>query len=171
MQGYDLLLTPAMECTAFPLGRTAPVSTGGVELTGVDDDWCHFCYAFNLTGQPAISVPMGLVDGLPVGLQIVGRKWEDAQVLGAAAAWERSHPWGRSHLTVDGASVSGGVLEAVAAAVRRGVSLIEVPHRESLAAGMRLSTDAGDVSLRRVYSTGSDGFVVEFEPQGGSTRR
>ena len=58
------------------------------------DDYCHFCYPFNLTGQPAISVPMARgAGGLPLGLQIVGRRFEDDLVLRAAAAWERAQPW------------------------------------------------------------------------------
>jgi hypothetical protein len=58
------------------------------------DDWCHFCYPSNLTGQPAMSVPMGTAEhGLPVGLQIIGPRFGDAAVLRAAAAWERIAPW------------------------------------------------------------------------------
>jgi aspartyl-tRNA(Asn)/glutamyl-tRNA(Gln) amidotransferase subunit A len=53
-----------------------------------------FTYPFNLTGQPAASVPCGFTgDGLPVGLQIVGRRFADATVLQAAAAFERLRPW------------------------------------------------------------------------------
>ena len=51
-------------------------------------------FAFNLTGQPAISVPVGWTDdGLPIGLQIVGRQRADAMVLRAAAAVEAAAPW------------------------------------------------------------------------------
>ena len=50
-------------------------------------------YVFNLSGHPAISVPAGMVDGTPVGLQIVGRRHEDLRVLAAAAAFEKLQPW------------------------------------------------------------------------------
>ena len=52
------------------------------------------CYPFNYSGQPAVSVPAGwTASGLPVGLQIVGRRLEDALVLRAAAAFEALRPW------------------------------------------------------------------------------
>ena len=96
MRRYDLLLTPTMECTAFEHGRETPASIGGVPVGEFFDDWCAFMYPFNLTGQPAITVPMGLGDnGLPVGLHIVGRRFDDPLVLRAAAAWERLAPWER----------------------------------------------------------------------------
>jgi aspartyl-tRNA(Asn)/glutamyl-tRNA(Gln) amidotransferase subunit A len=56
--------------------------------------WVPFTYPFNMTGQPAASVPAGFTrDGLPIGLQIVGRRFDDAGVLRAAAAFERARPW------------------------------------------------------------------------------
>ena len=56
--------------------------------------WLPYTYPFNLTGQPAASVPCGFThDGLPIGLQIVGRRYDDATVLRAAAAFEREQPW------------------------------------------------------------------------------
>ena len=58
------------------------------------DDWCTFCAPANLTGQPAASVPIGRGDGgLPVGLQIIGRRFEEVAVLAAAASVERVLPW------------------------------------------------------------------------------
>ena len=91
---HDLLLTPAMQLTALPLGVVVPERIDGVPVDPFFDDWCSFCYPANLTGQPATSVPIGLgAGGLPVGLQIMGRRWEDARVLAAAAAVERALPW------------------------------------------------------------------------------
>ena len=58
------------------------------------EQWLSFTYPMNMTGQPAASVPAGFtVDGLPVGLQIVGRHLDDARVLRASAAFEAAAPW------------------------------------------------------------------------------
>jgi aspartyl-tRNA(Asn)/glutamyl-tRNA(Gln) amidotransferase subunit A len=94
-EGYDLLLTPTVPVTAFPVGRVAPegYSAGPDDLIPFPD-WVPFTYPFNLTGQPAASVPCGFAaDGLPVGLQIVGKRFADATVLRAAAAFESARPW------------------------------------------------------------------------------
>jgi Asp-tRNA(Asn)/Glu-tRNA(Gln) amidotransferase A subunit family amidase len=91
---HDLLLTPAMQLTALPVGVLAPERIDGEPVDSFWDDWCTFCLPANLTGQPAASVPIGFDSGgLPVGLQIIGRRWEDARVLAAAAAVEQLLPW------------------------------------------------------------------------------
>lgn len=89
---FDLLLTPALAVLPFPIGRDRPdVPT---KSTGGELRWSPFTYPFNLSGQPAISVPCGRSkSGLPVGLQIVGRRFADATVLRAARAWEQIQPW------------------------------------------------------------------------------
>jgi len=88
---YDLLLTPALCLPAFPLGIVGPREVAGREVTHLG--WT-LCYPFNWSGQPAISVPAGwTAGGLPVGLQIIGRRLEDALVLRAAATLEALRPW------------------------------------------------------------------------------
>lgn len=89
---YDLLLCPTNAVPAFPVGQR-PKMVDGHE---VDFLWGAFPFttAFNLTGQPAISVPCGFSsEGLPLGLQIVGRFGDEVTVLRAAAAFEQAHPW------------------------------------------------------------------------------
>ena len=89
---HDLLLTPTMALPPFPVGIDFPDTVGGLPVDGMQ--WTAFTFPFNLTGQPAASVPAGLTDdGLPIGLQIVGRRWEDARVLRASAAFEALAPW------------------------------------------------------------------------------
>ncbi len=91
-ESYDLLLTPTLPCEAFPVGQANPDSIAGRETTYLG--WTAFTYPFNLTGSPAATVPAGFTEnGLPVGLQIVGRRGEDAIVLSAAAALENLRPW------------------------------------------------------------------------------
>jgi aspartyl-tRNA(Asn)/glutamyl-tRNA(Gln) amidotransferase subunit A len=91
MRDWDLVLTPTLPITAFPAGLDQPGSVAGRRTEYLS--WTAFTYPFNVSGQPAASVPCGTVDGMPVGLQIVGRRGEDAMVLRAAAAFEEAHPW------------------------------------------------------------------------------
>ena len=89
---FDLLVTPATAVVAFPL-RQRPREIDGKPVGRL---WGPFPFtvAFNLSGQPAASVPCGFSrDGLPVGLQIVGRCAQEATVLQASAAFEEARPW------------------------------------------------------------------------------
>jgi aspartyl-tRNA(Asn)/glutamyl-tRNA(Gln) amidotransferase subunit A len=89
---YDLLLTPTLPVPPFPVGTDWPREIAGEKVHPLN--YLAFTYPFNLTGQPAASVPCGwTADGLPLGLQIVGRRFEDATVLRAAAAFEKARPW------------------------------------------------------------------------------
>jgi len=87
---YDLLLTPTVPVTALKVGRAMP------EQGDFGDDWLNwspYTYPFNLTQQPAASVPCGLTAiGLPIGVQIVGQLGHDRLVLRAARAVEQTMP-------------------------------------------------------------------------------
>jgi aspartyl-tRNA(Asn)/glutamyl-tRNA(Gln) amidotransferase subunit A len=84
-QRFDLLVTPTMPITALPAGRD--MRDGDRHWI----DWSPFSYPFNMTRQPAASVPCGVsAGGLPIGLQIVGPSFGDALVLRAARAFERA---------------------------------------------------------------------------------
>jgi aspartyl-tRNA(Asn)/glutamyl-tRNA(Gln) amidotransferase subunit A len=90
---YDLLLTPTLPISAFPVGRDTPEPTESVPNWL---DWNPFTYPFNLTQQPAASLPCGLDSaGLPAGLQVVGPKFADARVLRACRAFETARPFPR----------------------------------------------------------------------------
>jgi aspartyl-tRNA(Asn)/glutamyl-tRNA(Gln) amidotransferase subunit A len=92
---YDLLLTPTVACPPFRTGLDNPPEVAGRPVPAYG--WIPFTYPFNLTGQPAASVPCGFTKaGLPIGLQIVGRRFDDVTVLRASAAFERIRPW-REH--------------------------------------------------------------------------
>lgn len=87
---FDLLLTPATPLPAFEAGCLVPP---GGEWGERWTDWAPFSYPFNLTQQPAASIPCGQTrDGLPIGLQIVGAIGADDVVLGASRAFERARP-------------------------------------------------------------------------------
>jgi aspartyl-tRNA(Asn)/glutamyl-tRNA(Gln) amidotransferase subunit A len=105
MEGYDLLLTPTLPITAFRAGQDYPCWVAG-KPTGYLD-WTSYTYPFNVTGQPAATVPCGFAaDGLPVGLQIVGRWFEDATVLSAAAAFEAARPWAQTRPPIAGSEAT-----------------------------------------------------------------
>jgi aspartyl-tRNA(Asn)/glutamyl-tRNA(Gln) amidotransferase subunit A len=86
---YDLLLTPSVAVPALKAGELLSDPASQKEWI----EWAPFSYPFNLTRQPAASVPCGLTKaGLPIGLQIVGRMYDDGLVLRAARAFERASP-------------------------------------------------------------------------------
>lgn len=87
---YDLLVTPTLPIAAFPAGQDVPDGWGSPEWTS----WTPYTYPFNMTQQPAASVPCGLTGAdLPVGLQVVGARHADALVLRAARAYEAATDW------------------------------------------------------------------------------
>ncbi len=89
MQGYDLIATPTVAVPAFEAKPAGHEVMNAETMLG----WTPFTYPFNLTQQPAITVPCGLTkDGLPIGLQLVGPMFGDALVLRAARAFEERHP-------------------------------------------------------------------------------
>jgi aspartyl-tRNA(Asn)/glutamyl-tRNA(Gln) amidotransferase subunit A len=97
---YHLLLTPTVSVAAFPVGRLNPEHWPQHRWDWID--WASFSYPFNFTGQPAATVPAGFTGaGLPVGLQIVGRRFEDVTVLQASAAFEQARPWAARRPALD----------------------------------------------------------------------
>jgi aspartyl-tRNA(Asn)/glutamyl-tRNA(Gln) amidotransferase subunit A len=86
---YDLLVTPTLSIPAFDAGK----EVADKMLQSRWTDWTPFTFPFNLTQQPAASIPCGLTKaGLPVGLQLVGPRYADALVLRAARAFETARP-------------------------------------------------------------------------------
>jgi aspartyl-tRNA(Asn)/glutamyl-tRNA(Gln) amidotransferase subunit A len=85
-QKYDLLISPVLPISSLDVGKNIPDHFPDRNLVS----WVYYTYPFNLTGQPAASVCAGIAsDGMPVGLQIVGRSHCEADVVRAAAAFER----------------------------------------------------------------------------------
>lgn len=102
---WDCLLTPTATNLPPPVDQfLANLDTAAAE----DLAFISFTYPFNMTGQPAISIPTGLSrDGLPVGVQLVGRPGEDSSVLAVAAQVERAIPW-ETRWPPTGPTTSGG---------------------------------------------------------------
>src|SRR6185312_680267 len=84
---YDVLLSPVLPVTSLDVGKNVPDHMADRNLVS----WVYYTYPFNLTGQPAATVCAGIADdGMPVGLQLVGRSHQEQDVVRAAAAYERS---------------------------------------------------------------------------------
>jgi len=91
-QKYDLFLTPTVATTAYDLFVFGPSEVAGEAVGNALEPF--FTFPFNLSGQPAASVPAGFTQaGLPVGLQIVGRPFDEATILRASARFEEARPW------------------------------------------------------------------------------
>jgi aspartyl-tRNA(Asn)/glutamyl-tRNA(Gln) amidotransferase subunit A len=87
---FDLLLTPTLPCAAFDVGLNTPPQLPERNIVS----WVYYTYPFNLTGQPAASIPAGFTRaGLPVGLQMVARMHHEVDIFRAAAALELMQAW------------------------------------------------------------------------------
>ena len=94
---YDLLITPTVPILPFDADSTAPPHYPAVDSSPVPwARWTPFTYPFNLSGNPAANLPCGWSkSGLPIGLQVVGPRFADADVLQFCAAFEAISPWGQ----------------------------------------------------------------------------
>jgi Asp-tRNA(Asn)/Glu-tRNA(Gln) amidotransferase A subunit family amidase len=93
---YDLLITPTTPCSAFKPGWLESGTTfpkiGKKSLSTMD--WMTYTFPFNMTGLPAASIPCGWTsEGLPIGMQIIGRQYDERTVLQASKAFEEVAPW------------------------------------------------------------------------------
>jgi len=92
--GFDLLLTPTLGDPPWPIG---PLGPGGGDPFEVMMRWTHtspFCTPFNISGQPAISLPLHWNrEGLPIGVQLVAAYGREDVLLRVAAQLEQAFPW------------------------------------------------------------------------------
>ena len=92
----DYLVTPTLSRTALPIDQDLfePIRIDGVEVGELRRNWFPYTMPFNITGHPALTLCCGYdPEGLPIGLQIVGRFRDEASVLRAAALYEASEDW------------------------------------------------------------------------------
>jgi aspartyl-tRNA(Asn)/glutamyl-tRNA(Gln) amidotransferase subunit A len=102
---YDMIVTPTLSRTALAIDHDffAPVRIDNEVTDTVRRAWYPYTHPFNLSGNPAVTVPCGWAsDRLPVGLQLVGPHLGDSRLLRAAALYEAARPWAHRHPTVPG---------------------------------------------------------------------
>lgn len=91
---FDILITPTLACPAFKLGTDWAHEIDGKDVSEDALAWQPYTYPFNLSGHPAASIPCGWSkDGLPIGMQIVGKRLDDLSVLQVSQAFEEIAPW------------------------------------------------------------------------------
>jgi amidase len=96
LERYEFLVLPVTQVAPFPVDVDWVREINGVRMETYID-WMATCYAITLTGLPAISIPCGFSnEGLPVGLQIVGRHQQDFAVLQFAYAFEQATQYGKA---------------------------------------------------------------------------
>jgi len=89
-KSYHVLVTPTLPLAAFPVGQDVPDGWGSPDW----ESWTPYSYPFNLTQQPALSVPCGFTStGLPIGLQVVGPRHADTLVLRVGQAYQSATDW------------------------------------------------------------------------------
>lgn len=104
LDDYDFIVSPTLSVPPFK-NATNGDTLGPTEVNGETVDptigWC-MTYPINYTGNPAASIPAGFnEDGLPIGMQIIGRRYADENLLAVSAAFERARPWHQSYLDLE----------------------------------------------------------------------
>jgi aspartyl-tRNA(Asn)/glutamyl-tRNA(Gln) amidotransferase subunit A len=104
-QRFDVIAMPTLTRTAIPIEERLfePIEIEGSKVDTVRKAWYPYTHPFNLTGHPAITLPCGFhSDGLPMAIQLVGRRGEDARLLRVAALYEQARPRGHKRPRIEG---------------------------------------------------------------------
>jgi aspartyl-tRNA(Asn)/glutamyl-tRNA(Gln) amidotransferase subunit A len=104
-ESFDIIVTPTLTRTAVDIEQRLfePIEIGGEQVETVRKAWYPYTHPFNLTGHPAVSLPCGFhSDGLPVAIQFVGRRAEDARLFAVAALFEQARPWAQARPQIEG---------------------------------------------------------------------
>jgi aspartyl-tRNA(Asn)/glutamyl-tRNA(Gln) amidotransferase subunit A len=100
---FDVIVMPTLTRTAIPIEERLfePIEIEGEKVDTVRRAWYPYTHPFNLTGHPAMTLPCGFhSDGLPMAIQLVGRRGEDARLLRVAALFEQARPWAGKRPTI-----------------------------------------------------------------------
>lgn len=104
---FDIIAMPTLARTALPIEERLfePIEIEGKPVDTVRKAWYPYTHPFNLSGNPAVTLPAGLhSDGLPVAIQLVARRGEDARLLRVAALFELARPWAHLEPAIEGLS-------------------------------------------------------------------
>jgi aspartyl-tRNA(Asn)/glutamyl-tRNA(Gln) amidotransferase subunit A len=102
---FDAIVTPTLARTALPIEERLfePIEIEGQKVDTVRKAWYPYTHPFNLTGHPALTLPCGFhSDGLPMAIQLIGRRNEDARLLRVAALYEQARPWSLRRPRIEG---------------------------------------------------------------------
>jgi aspartyl-tRNA(Asn)/glutamyl-tRNA(Gln) amidotransferase subunit A len=102
---FDVIATPTLTRTALPIEQRLfePIEIEGQPVDTPRRAWFPYTHPFNISGNPAVTLPAGLhSDGLPVAIQLVGRRGEDAKLLRVAALFEQALPWDAARPVIEG---------------------------------------------------------------------
>jgi aspartyl-tRNA(Asn)/glutamyl-tRNA(Gln) amidotransferase subunit A len=102
---FDVIAMPTLTRTAIPIEERLfePIEIEGRKADSVRKAWYPYTHPFNLTGHPAITLPCGFhSDGLPMAIQLVSRRCEDARLLRVAALFEQARPWAGRRPRIEG---------------------------------------------------------------------
>jgi len=102
---FDVIAMPTLTRTALPIEERLfePIEIEGAKVDTPRLAWFPYTHPFNISGNPAVTLPCGFhSDGLPIGIQLVGRRGEDARLLRVAALFEQARPWADKRPKVEG---------------------------------------------------------------------
>jgi Asp-tRNA(Asn)/Glu-tRNA(Gln) amidotransferase A subunit family amidase len=101
LSGVSALVCPTLATPPLTHDEPFPTDIDGESTRGLPMDWM-LAWPFNMTGHPVVCVPAGLTDeGLPVGLQVVGPRFSEAELLAVGKAFETANPWAESYPRIE----------------------------------------------------------------------
>jgi len=100
LKDYDALICPALATLPLTHEEPLPTEIDGESVSGLPMDWA-LSWPFNMTGHPVLTVPAGIAEGLPVGMQVVAERYDEHAALSVAAALEEARPWAGTYPALD----------------------------------------------------------------------